>query len=189
MSSHALGSRAGAPMSCFGRILRRTLCCLLGMASGVCAAQQSAQFNALPYVQSTGGRVTSILSGTFQYQSNAPGPDILYINAPTMAAASTGAVLPTIVAGILINAQTGFEYHDAETIPFTNVSNVVAALGDFDNDGKVDFAFALSPLPGAIPGGNYICVYYGTGENSNNYNFSRNGVSSYSGGNAYPPTN
>jgi hypothetical protein len=159
------------------------------MTSGVCAAQQSAQFNATPYVQSTYGRVTSILSGTFQSKSNALGPDILYINAPTMAAASTGAVFPTIVAGALINDPPSFLKADADAIPFTNVSNVVAALGDFDNDGKVDFAFALSPLPGAIPGGNYICVYYGTGENSNNNNFSHNGVSSYDGGNAYPPMN
>jgi hypothetical protein len=153
------------------------------MASGVCAAQQSSQFNALPYVQTTGGRVTSILSGTFQYQSSAPGPDILYINAPT----KTVAGVPAIVAGALINDPPGFLSADADEISFTNVSNVVAASADFDSDGKADFAFALSPLPGAISGGNYICVYYGTGANSNNNNFSNNGVSSYDGGNAYPP--
>jgi hypothetical protein len=166
-------------MSCFGRILRHTLCCLLGVVSGVCAAQQSAQFNALPYVQSTGGPVTSILSGYFQYQSSA-GPDILYINAST----TDSAGVPTIVAGILINSQPAFQNPDADEIHFTNVSNVVAASADFDNDGKADFAFALSPLSRALPGGNYICVYYGTGEIYSNFKIT--GVSSYSGGDAYP---
>jgi hypothetical protein len=78
---------------------------------------------------------------------------------------------------------------NADEIFFTKVSNVVAALGDFNGDQITDFAFALSPLPGAAPGGNYICVYYGTGANTNNNNFQHNGVSSYSGGKAYPPTN
>jgi hypothetical protein len=157
------------------------------MVSGVCAAQQSSQFNALPYVQSTYGRVTSILSGTFQYQSNAPGPDILYINAPTTDSAGD----PAIVAGILANYPPTFQFVGADVISFTKVSNVVAASADFDNDGKADFAFALSPPPNAAPGRNYICVYYGTGANSNNNNFSNNGVSSYNAGsiaNAYPPT-
>jgi hypothetical protein len=48
-------------MSRFSRILRRSVCCLLGVASGVCGAQQ---FKAQPEVESTGGRVTSILAGT-----------------------------------------------------------------------------------------------------------------------------
>ena len=125
------------------------------MVSGVCAAQQSPQFKALPYVQSTGGRVTSILRGIFQYQTNAPGLDILYINAPAMASTPTGKN-PTIVAGIMLNRPPSFQLVDLDKISFTNVSNVVAALGDFNGDQITDFAFALSPASKAGLDGNTL---------------------------------
>src|SRR5208283_5769869 len=101
MSPHALGSRAGAPMPLLGRILRRSVCCLLGVVSGVCAAQQSPQVKAQPYVQSTGGRVTSFQPGSFQKPSG--GVDVLYVNAPTIINA-----IPTVVAGAMLNGHPIF---------------------------------------------------------------------------------
>jgi hypothetical protein len=139
-------------MPLLGRILRRSVCCLLGLVSGVCAAQQSPQVKAQPYVQSTGGRVTSFLPGIFQ--SPAGGVDILYINAPAIINGS-----PTIIAGAMLNGSPTFAIPDGDKIPFTNVSNVVAALGDFNSsDGLTDFAFAISGVST-----DNLCVYYGTG--------------------------
>ncbi|MGB7814259.1 MAG: FG-GAP-like repeat-containing protein, partial [Polyangia bacterium] len=175
MSSHALGSRAGTSMPLLGRILRRTVCCLLGVVSGVCAAQQSPQVKAQPYVQSTGGRVTSLLAGIFQSPGN--GVDVLYINAPAIINQNPS---PTIVAGIMLDGN-GFTIPDRDKIPFTNASNVVAALGDFNSsDGLTDFAFAISSVST-----DNLCVYYGTGLQA--ALFIGNGVSSYEGGNYYPP--
>jgi hypothetical protein len=59
-----------------------------------------------------------------------------------------------------------------EQIAFAGVSKVVGALGDFDGDGLMDYAFALSPVG---PGGSDLCIYFG------------DGVGGFSGGNAYPP--
>jgi hypothetical protein len=174
MSSHALGYRAGTSVSLLGRILRRSVCGLLGLVSGVCAAQQSPQVKAQPYVQSTGGRVTSFLPGQFQNPSG--GVDILYINAPT----SSG-INSSIIAGIMLDGN-GFTIPDADQIPFTNVSNVVAALGDFNNDQKTDFAFAISGVSA-----NNLCVYYGTGIRAAQTSGSGNSYRSYEGGNYYPP--
>jgi len=137
-------------MSRFSRILRRTLCCLLGVVSGVCAAQQ---FGNVPNVHTTGGRVTSILTGTFQSQPE--GPDVLYVNAPTVTAG-----ISSVVAGTMLNGPPGLTSLAENTVTFINVTNVIAASADFDNDGKADFAFALSPT---VAGTTNFCVYYGTG--------------------------
>jgi len=160
-------------MSRFSRILRRTVCCLLGVVSGVCAAQQSTQVKAQPYVQSTRGRVTSFLPGIFQNPSG--GVDILYINAPTGSGINS-----SIIAGAMLNGIPTYAIPDGDKIPFANVSNVVAALGDFNNDGLTDFAFAISGVST-----DNLCVYYGTGIQASL--FTGNGVSSYEGGNTYPP--
>ena len=160
-------------MTFLGRILRRSVCCLLGVVSGVCAAQQSPQVKAQPYVQRTGGRVTSFLPGIFQ--SPAGGVDILYINAPTGSGINS-----SIIAGAMLNGIPTYAIPDGDKIPFTNASNVAAALGDFNNDGLTDFAFAISGVST-----DNLCVYYGTGEVSGN--FSQNLVSSYEGGKYYPP--
>jgi hypothetical protein len=162
-------------MSRFGRILRRSVCCLLGVVSGVCAAQQSPQVKAQPYVQSTGGRVTSLLAGIFQSPGN--GVDVLYINAPAIINQNPS---PTIVAGAMLNGTPTFAIPDGDKIPFANVSNIAVALGDFNSDGLTDFAFAISGVST-----DNLCVYYGTGLQA--ALFKGNGVSSYEGGNYYPP--
>jgi hypothetical protein len=144
------------------------------VVSGVCAAQQSPQVKAQPYVQSTGGRVTSFLPGIFQNPSG--GVDILYINAPAILYGS-----PTIVAGAMLNGIPTYAIPDGDKIPFANVSNVIAALGDFNSsDGLTDFVFAISGVST-----DNLCVYYGTGIQA--ALFTGNGVSSYEGGNTYPP--
>ena len=164
-------------MSRFSRILRRSVCCLLGLVSGVCAAQQSLQVKAQPYVQSTGGRVTSLLPGIFQ--SPAGGVDILYINAPAIINQSQN---PTIVAGAMLNGIPTFAIPDGDKIPFTNASNVAAALGNFTTDRLTDFAFAISGVST-----NNLCVYYGTGLQAALFSGSGYSYSSYEGGNIYPP--
>jgi hypothetical protein len=140
-------------MFLFSRSLRRSVCCLLSILPGVCAAQIQ-QFPNLPVVYPTSGRVSSFLTGLFQ---NPPGgTDMLYINAPLVSAGSS-----SVTAGILLNSSGGgFLNPGQDRITFTGVSNVVAALDDFTGDGKTDFAFALSPSGSST---NYLCVYYGTG--------------------------
>jgi len=160
-------------MSLFGRIFRRSVCCLLGVVSGVCAAQQ--QFTHQPEVELTEGRVTSIQAGTFQ--SPPAGVDVLYINAPTVTAG-----VSTVNVGALLNSPQSFKTPGNDIIPFTNVSNVVAALGDFNSDGILDFAFALTPSGSNTTN---LCVYYGTGATASQT--SSNGVTSYDGGNFYTP--
>ena len=68
--------------------------------------------------------------------------------------------------------RVGFAGSSGSQIEFGGVSKVVGALGDFDGDGLVDYAFALSPVG---PGGSDLCIYFG------------DGAGGFSGGNAYPP--
>jgi hypothetical protein len=180
MSSLALRIRAGTPMSLSSRILRRSVLYLLGTVSGVCAAQQTPQFTYQPGVELTGGRVTSLQTGVFQNPTG--GMDILYINAPTGSGSTT-----SVVAGAMLNGYPTFAIPGGDKITFTNVSNVVAALADFDGDLKIDFAFTLTPSGSNATN---LCVYYGTGATAASTN--QNGVTSYDTGNiglpnAYPP--
>jgi Bacterial Ig-like domain (group 3) len=163
-------------MSRFSRILRRTICCLLGVVSGVCAAQQSTQFNALPYVQKTGGRVTSFLPGSFQNPS--AGVDILYINAPAIINQN-----PIIVAGAMLNGIPTYAVLGENSIQFTKASNVVAALGSFTNTtSTTDFAFAISGVST-----DNLCIYYGTGYTIAQIENNQGVDTPFSGGNTYPP--
>ncbi len=153
--------------------LRRTAFCLLAMVSGVCAAQQ--QFVSVPEVQpTTGGRVTSFVTGSFQFLQPTGLPDILYINAPTGSGTTS-----SVLVGEMLNSQ-GFTDAGENQIIFKNVSNVVAAVGAFDGD-VADYAFALSPT---VAGTTNLCIYAGTGAPV--VNRVPSGVS-YSGGSLYPP--
>jgi hypothetical protein len=142
------------------------------MVSGLCVAQQQStpQFN-VPQVELTYGRAASLLVGSFQ--PSGASVDFFYINAPAVSG-----TVSSVTAGELLNDQ-GFTNYDFNRITFTNVSNVVATLADFNSDGHTDYAFALTPS-GSVK--NYLCVYYGTGAGLSG--------SSYNGGtvpNAYPP--
>jgi hypothetical protein len=156
-------------MSLSSRSLRRTVFSLLWVLSAACAAQQSKpQFN-VPQVELTGGRVTDLLSGSFQQGTL---PDLLYANAVTGLGFD-------VTAGELLNTPgRGLSAPSVDQITFSGVTNVSAAVADFDGDGLVDYAFALSP---AVTGGADLCIYYGTGAQAGS------GMSSYSGGNVYPP--
>jgi hypothetical protein len=143
------------------------------VASGVCGAQQAQQFQAQPDVEPAGGRVTSILTGIFQYPSG--GVDVLYINAPTVANG-----VSTVTVGALLNGSGSFGNPGNDIIPFKGASNVVAVLGDFNRDGYTDFAFAISGVST-----DNLCVYYGTDVQYALTN--QNGISSYEGGNTYLP--
>ena len=172
-------------MPLYRRTLRRSVFCLLGMISGVCAAQN--QFTNQPREALTYGRVTSFLTGTLQSQPG--GPDILYINAPTITAG-----IPSILVGELLQ-NPGLNNLPANRITFTNVSNVAAALGDFNADNITDYAFVLSPTPTSNNGTGTLCVYYGTGATVNDIQ-SQSPPSSYNNnavnlnnhvGSVYPP--
>lgn len=158
-------------MSLSSRFLRRSVLCLLSMMTGLCAAQVT-QFQSVPEVQPTGGRVTSFLIGSFQKQSTRP--DFLYVNAPVGSGTAS-----TITAGaeLIGLVGQGFSSPAGNQIPFNNVSNVAAAIGDFDGDGLLDFAFALTPSGSTTTN---LCVYYGTGATAASQN------SSFNGGGAYP---
>jgi hypothetical protein len=157
------------------RFFRRSALCLLGILSSAALAQ-TGQFLNVPVVRSTGGRVTSLLTGNFQSPSF--GPDIFYINAPVVSGTSS-----TIAAGLLLytNGQ-GFQGPTQDQITFSKVSSVVSALGDFNHDGIIDFAFALTPSGSVTTN---LCVYYGTGVTFASNQSSFNGANSP---NAYPPT-
>ncbi len=81
----------------------------------------------------------------------------------------------------MLNGIPTYAIPDGDKIPFTNASNVVAALGDFNNDGLTDFAFAISGVST-----DNLCVYYGTG-NLRAALSTGTVVSSYEGGKYYPP--
>lgn len=170
-------------MSIFSRSFWRSVSPLLCVLSSVCAAQQGKpQFTNVPQVEQTGGRVASFLTGNFQQPPNLT--DILYIGAQVV---DPGGGASTVTVGELLNHQ-GFTNLAENQIIFTSVSKVVAALGDFDNDGHTDYAFALSAL--GVTGTN-ICIYYGTGAQPPSSSNPLGGGSSYNGGtvpNAYPPT-
>lgn len=156
-------------MSFSSRCLRRTVFSLLWVIPVACAAQPGKpQFN-VPQVELTGGRVTSLATGSFQQGTL---PDILYVNAVV------GQGFDVAVGELLNTAGQGLSAPSVDQITFSGATNVVAATADFDGDGMVDYAFALSP---AVTGGADLCIYYGTGARAGS------GVSSYSGGIAYPP--
>ena len=164
-------------MSVSHRFLRRTVLSLLYMLPGICAAQTN-QFLNIPAVQLTNGRVSSFLTGAFQ--SPPSFTDMLWINTPVGSGTST-----SVTVGEELNqGGSGFDNHGQNEIIFTKVAHVVAALADFDGDGNLDYAFALTPT---VAGTTNLCVYYGTGATA------LSGESSYSGpigspANAYPPT-
>jgi len=146
------------------------------MLPGVCAAQGN-QFLSLPEVQLTGGRVGSFLTGTFQ--SPPSFADVLYINAP----AGSGATASVTVGELLNQGGPGFLNLTENHIAFTNAANVAAALADFDGDGNIDYAFAITPA-GSV--GTNLCVYYGTGATAASLKSSYAGPPS-TPANAYPP--
>ena len=159
-------------MPLLGRILRRSVCCLLGVVSGVCAAQTLNQFINQPRVWPTGGRVTSLLTGGFQNPAFG-GADILYINAAT----GSGPTSSVLVGEELNEIQ--YSNQPRNMITFTGATNVAAALGNFNSIYTTDYAFAISGVST-----NNLCVYYGTGARGTT------GIGSYDGGNppnAYPP--
>ena len=140
-------------MSIFSRSFWRSVSPLLCVLSSVCAAQQGKpQFTNVPQVEQTGGRVASFLTGNFQQPPNLT--DILYIGAPTFSGTT-----PSITVGTMLAGQ-GFTTLAQNQATFQNVSNVVAALGDFDGDQHTDFAFALTPAAAHVID---FCVLYGTG--------------------------
>ena len=165
-------------MSCYsrsqGRSLRRSVLSLLCILSGVCAAQGT-QFLNVPEVESTGSRVSSFQAGIFQRPQSLT--DLLYIGAPTV----SGTTSSVIVGDLLNQGGPGFNNFGENQIIFSGVTNLVAALGDFDGDQNTDFAFALTTSSGSPN----LCIYYGTGANIAS---ALAGNSSFSGGNAYPPT-
>jgi len=140
------------------------------MISCACAAQPAPQFLNLPKVYGATGRVTGFLAGVFQQPSG--GPDILYINAPAGSGATS-----SVTAGVLLNQSGNFQNLGQNQIVFTGVSNVAAALGDFNGDQALDAAFALTPSGSTTTN---LCVYYGTGANTASL------LPSFSGGGAYP---
>jgi hypothetical protein len=137
-------------MSLSSRALRRSVLSLLWMLSAACIAQGKPQF-VQPEVELTGGRVASFLTGHFVASDLT---DILYINAYT-----TTATAYQVTVGELLDGQA-FTNLDENRIAFQGTLNVAAALGDFNGDGIVDYAFALSPISNT---GSDLCVYYGTG--------------------------
>ena len=142
---------------------------------GVSAAQPGRpQFVNLPQVELTGGAVESFVAGTLQTPPSISNGDILYVNAPVVVSGAS-----QVAVGEQLNQQ-GFYNLGYNQITFPNVSKVIAALGDFDGDGKTDYAFALSPVNGNI---GELCIYFGTGAVANN----GGGNSSYDGGNVFPP--
>jgi hypothetical protein len=160
-------------MSSSSRAVRHSLLSFLFLwaISTVCVARGYSQTNPQfiqPTVEATNGRVASFVAGQFN-QSGIT--DILYINSATAVGTSF-----QVTVGELLNQPSPVNLNQNQIV-FSNVLNVSAALGDFDNDGLTDYAFALSPT--AITGNN-LCVYYGSGAGLTG--------SSYSGGNAYPPT-
>ncbi len=162
-------------MSLSSRSLRRSVLCLWCMISGVCAAQilQIQQFQSVPQVLPTNGRVASFLTGSFQAQSTRS--DFLYVNSPVGGGANS-----TITAGVELVGPVGQGFSppgaNGNQIQFNGVSNVVAALGDFDSDGFLDFAFALTPSGSATTN---LCVYYGTGASEQSQASSFNGTGAY----------
>ena len=166
------------------RTLRCLVICLLGTISGVCAAQLAGnQFTNQPKEWLTYGRVTGFLTGTLQYPPS--GPDILFINAPTITAG-----IPSILVGELLQGNPSLNNLKPNQIPFTNVSNVAAAVGRFAGKSYNDYAFALSPT--VNNGTGTLCVYYGTGATVNDIE-NQSPPSSYNNALAglqsvYPPT-
>jgi hypothetical protein len=124
------------------------------MLPGAVLAQAGKPQFKQPQLNVTGGRVTSFVTGVTQTTSSLS--DIIYVNAATGAAPNS-----SILVGELLNAAGDNFYNLGQNqITFPNVSNVVTALADFNGDGNLDYAFALTPT---VAGGPNLCVYYGSG--------------------------
>ena len=143
-------------MSLSSRTLRRSVLGLSCLLPAVCAAQPGVPQFVQPIVEYTGGQVTSFVPGNLQFGLSTQ--DILYINAATVSGSTS-----SVLVGELLSTSNGqgFQNLNDNQITFPNVSNVVAALADFNRDGKMDYAFALTRPSGS--NGPNLCVYYGTG--------------------------
>src|ERR1035441_9455247 len=143
-------------MSLSSRILRRSVLGLSCLFPAVCAAQPGVPQFVQPIVEYTYGRVTSFVPGSLQ--GGLPTQDILYINAATVSGSTSSVLVGELLS---TNQGQGLQNLNENQITFPNVSNVVAALADFNRDGKTDYAFALTRPSGS--NGPNLCVYYGTG--------------------------
>ena len=132
--------------------LRRSVFCLLTLwtIAPACIAQAKPQFTQ-PLVEPTNGIVNSFLFGNFETIAST---DLLYIDDATNNAGTW-----QVTVGELLN-QPSYLDLDQNRIVLSNTLSVSAALADFNADNRTDYAFALSPT---LPGGNDLCVYYGTG--------------------------
>jgi len=83
-------------------------------------------------------------------------------------------------AGVAEGDQRGFSIGDEDQIGFGGASSVAGALGDFDGDGVMDYAFAVSP---GAAGTGEVCVYFGSGAGEGG----AAGGPVFSGGGVYPP--
>ena len=158
-------------MSFSCRVVRLSVFTLLCVLSGVCSAQSQPQFLNAPLVEGTGGRVTGFAAGVLQGLSSAT--DFVYVDAPVV----TGGHSSITVGELLNQSGAGFADVGPNQITFPDVTNVAVALGDFDGDGNLDYAFALTTTVGTAPN---LCIYYGTG-------LKITAGSSFDGGNSYPP--
>lgn len=158
----------------FACSLRRSAAFFVCVLSSVCVAQSGNTQFIVPKVETTGGRVTGFITGDTQ---NMGVQDILYTNAASGAAPAT-----QVQFGLLLNqSSAGFNNLTQNQVTFTNVSNVVTALADFNNDGMPDYAFALTPT---VSGAANFCIYFGTGKGSTSGAYDGPGLPP----NNYPPT-
>jgi hypothetical protein len=170
----------------FGRLIRQPVVCALCLVVWVYAGQGSAAQSGTqakfvqPTVVATGGQVATFVAGDFDGNGLA---DFLYVNAPAVVAG-----VSQVTAGMLLRQPNGSYLNlPGNQVTFTNVTNVVAAVADFDGDGVLDYAFATSPPTST--GGNYLCVYYGTGAAGagNAYSSSKSGCMSFLANASLPP--
>src|ERR1035437_3013316 len=133
-------------MSLFCRTLRCSVLCLLSLLPAVCAAQPGVPQCLQPIVEYTGGRVTSFLPGGLQSGTGgATSSDIFYVNAATVSGTTSSVLVGALLS---TNSGQGDTNLAQNQITFPNVSYVVATLGDFNRDGRIDYAFALTPATG-----------------------------------------
>ena len=148
-------------MSLSSRTLRCSVLALSCLLPIVCAAQLSIPQFIQPIVEYTGGQVTSFVPGNLQY--GLATQDILYVNAPTVSGSTSSVLVGELLS---VNQGQGITNLGENQITFPNVSNAVAALADFNNDGRMDYAFALTRTATGGAGPN-LCVYYGSGNGLN----------------------
>jgi hypothetical protein len=168
----------------FGHAFRRpALSALFVLAAASVAHPATAQTSTRakfvqPTVVATGGQVATFVTGDFDGNGLA---DFLYVNAPVV----VGGV-SQVTAGMLLRQPNGSYLNlPGNQVTFTNVSEVVAVVADFDGDGILDYAFATStnassPYP-VVAVGTDLCVYYGTGSaaSGNAYSTSKSGCMAF----------